>query len=89
LERDAKQLRTDLGILGERVREQVQELRAGLGKESAARQADVQNVSKRLEEGMIGDSHVELAGIAYLLLGLPMANASDVVANGLGLFGLR
>ena len=89
LETEAGQLRTDLGTLDKRVAEQFQELRTALDKEAAARQVEVLSINKRLEAEMIGHSHVELAGVAYLLLGLPMANASDVVANCLSLFGLR
>jgi hypothetical protein len=80
LEKQITELETSLGNLDRKLDQQKRELLAEIERESAARQAGDSGVSKKLEEGVIGDSALEVAGIAYLILGLVMANLSTEVA---------
>lgn len=64
-------------------------MRAEIDKEAAARRAADEGVSKKLEEGMVGDSSLELAGVFYLYLGLVMVHLSTEVATGLEWLGLH
>jgi hypothetical protein len=88
LEKEVTDLRTNIGDVDRKVDQQKREFRADLDKEAAARQAGDQGVSKKLEEGMVGDSPFELAGVFYVCLGLAMAHLSEEVALGLGWLGL-
>jgi hypothetical protein len=67
--------------------EGVREVLAELDKEAAARRAADQTVSQRLEEGIVGDSSLELAGAAYLCLGIVLVDLSGEVAMGLAWLG--
>lgn len=89
LERQTKELQANYENLGRKVDQQERQLRAELEKEAAERRISDRDISKKLEEGMIGDSNLELAGVFYLLIGLPMANTSDFVAAVLASLGLR
>jgi outer membrane murein-binding lipoprotein Lpp len=88
LEKEMKDLQANLGKLEQKVDQQKQELRTEIDREAAARQAGDQGVSKQVEEGMIGDSAWEVAGIVYVCLGLIMAHLSEEVALCLGWLGL-
>jgi outer membrane murein-binding lipoprotein Lpp len=88
LEKDMQELRANIGKVDQKVDQQKQELRAEIEKEAAARLAGEQGVSKKLEEGVIGDSPLELAGVVYVCLGLVMAHLSDEVARVLSWLGL-
>lgn len=88
LEKDVTELRTSIGNVQQTLDQQKQELRAELDKEAAARQAGDQGVSKKLEEGMIGDSTFEVAGVVYVCLGLIMAHLSEEIALGLKFIGV-
>lgn len=89
LEKEIDDLRTYIGNVDQKFEKQKQEMRAELDKEASARQAADQNVSKKLEESMIGDSPFELAGAIYVCLGLLMAHLSEEVALGLTWLGLN
>jgi hypothetical protein len=88
IERQISELQTNLGNVEQKVDRQTRELRAELDKEAAARQAADQSVSKKLEEGMVGDSDFELAGVSYLYLGLIMVDLPAEVAKGLAWLGV-
>jgi hypothetical protein len=89
LERQTTELQTRLGNIDQKVEQQKRELRAEIDKEAAARRAADEGVSKKLEEGMVGDSSLELAGVFYLYLGLVMVHLSTEVATGLERLGLH
>lgn len=78
----------NLGILDQKVKQQKLELQADLEKEAAARRTGDEGVHKKLEEGMIGDSPLEVAGVSYLFIGLFMTNLSAEVAKLLVWLGL-
>lgn len=88
LEKEMRGLRDSLGKVGQKVDQQKQELQAQIDGEVAAREAGDQGVSKKVEEGLIGDSALELAGVVYVCLGLLMAHLSEEVAHLLSWFGL-
>jgi len=88
LEKKVTELQTNLGNMDQKFDQQKRELRAELDKEAAARRAADEGVSKKLEEGMVGDSGLELAGVFYLYLGLVMVHLSTEVATALGWLGL-
>jgi hypothetical protein len=88
LERQVTDLQTNLGNIDKKVDQQKQEFRAELDKEVAARRAADEGVSKKLEEGMVGDTSLELAGVCYLYVGMIMVHLSTEVAMGLVWLGL-
>jgi hypothetical protein len=88
LEKDVRGLQTSMGEIHQKVDQQKREFRAELDKEAAERHAGDQGVSKKLEESMVGDSPLDLAGVAYVLLGLAMAHLSEEVALVFGWLGL-
>jgi outer membrane murein-binding lipoprotein Lpp len=88
LEKQVSELQANFGTLDQKVDQQKQELRAEIDREASARQAGDQGIGKKVEEGMIGDSALEVAGIVYVCLGLIMAHLSDEVAQVLSWFGL-
>ena len=89
LEKDVNELRDKVGDVDRKVDQKTQALRAEIEKETSARQAGDQGLGKRLEEGMVGDSSFELAGVFYLFLGLALTHLAPELANGLGLLGIR
>lgn len=89
LERAVDELRGKIDKVDTKVENKEKELRNALEKEANQREAEDKELVRRLEASMIGDNHVELAGVAYLLIGLVMANVSSEVATGLQWFGLR
>ncbi len=88
LERKFTRLEKSVGNLDQRIVDQGRELRAAIKSEIAQREAGDRAVGDRLEEGLIGDSYLELAGVSYLFLGVIMANLPAEVAVGLGWIGL-
>lgn len=88
LEKQFTGLQTKLVNIDQKVDQNKRELRAELNKEAAERQAADHGVSNKLEESMIGESPLELAGVAYLYLGLAMTHLSPEVANVLKWVGL-
>jgi hypothetical protein len=88
LEKEMKGLRDSFEKVKQKIDQQKQELQAQIDREAAARQAADQGVSKKVEEGLIGDSPLELAGVFYVCLGLLMAHLSEEVAHFLTWFGL-
>lgn len=68
---------------------QVSAINAELQKERDEREKADKQVNQRLEEGMIGDSHLEIAGVCFLVLGLVMGNLAGEVADGLKLLGIK
>lgn len=87
LEKQVTELQAKFGNIEQKVEQQKQELRTEIDKEAAARQAADQGVSRKLEEGMVGDNQLELAGVFYLYLGLVMVHLSTEVAMGLEWLG--
>ena len=87
LETQFTNLQTKVMNVDRKVDQPKQEVRAELDREAAERQAGDWGVSNRLEESMIGDTPLELAGIAYLYLGLAMTHLSPEVAGVLKWFG--
>jgi len=89
LEKGLKALQANLGTLGQNVEQYKRDAKANLDKEITALNAGVQNVGKKLEESMIADSPLEVAGIAYVCLGLVMAHLAEEVADFLPHLGLN
>jgi hypothetical protein len=88
LEKELKEQQANLSKLDQKIDQQKREFQAYVEKEISALQADVSVVSKNLEERMIGDSPLEVAGIVYVCIGLVMAHLSEEVAWLLSRFGL-
>jgi hypothetical protein len=88
LEKKLTELEDNLRKLDSKADQYKRELLDKIEGEAAERRAGDAGVTKQLEEGMIGDSSLEIAGIAYLVLGLVMANLSTEVADTLKWFGM-
>jgi hypothetical protein len=87
LEKQTLELQGNVGTLDRKVDQQKRALMEELNKEVAARRVGDESVGKKLEEGMVGDSALELAGVSYLYLGVAMAHLSAEVAMGLEWLG--
>jgi hypothetical protein len=88
LEKKLTELEDNLRKLDSKADQYKRELLDKIEGEAAERRAGDAGVTKQLEEGMIGDSSLEVAGIAYLVVGLVMANLSTEVASVLEWFGM-
>jgi hypothetical protein len=77
LEKESKTIRSELGDARSEFAVRTDDLRRELETERSERQRDSQAVSHRLEQGMVGDSHMEIAGVAFLVLGLLFANLAQ------------
>ena len=87
LEKQALEMEANLGNLDRKVDQQKRILMEEINKEAAARRIGDESANKKLEESMIGDSPLELAGVFYLYLGLIMVHLSTEVAMGLDWLG--
>jgi hypothetical protein len=89
LEQESKAVRQEMTKLQAHMNAKTESLHNELCNERAQRERDSQSVNERLEQGMVGDSHLEIAGVAFLLLGLFFGNLAQDLAVLLSHFGLR
>jgi hypothetical protein len=89
IEKQVVELKTSIGNLDRKVKDQHREFLAKLHEEAVARQAGDRSVDQRLKESMVGGSSVEFAGVCYLYPGLVMANMSTEIAEKLQWLGCR
>ncbi|GER07961.1 hypothetical protein GCM10007972_15800 [Iodidimonas muriae] len=61
------------------------ELQTGLKEEKDVRRNDDQKLVQKLEDAVIGGIHIELAGLAFLTVGVQLGTIPDQVAPLLGL----
>jgi hypothetical protein len=80
LEQESAETQSKIGKLESKVDQQKRELEAQIASEAAQRKANDEEVKMRLEEGLIGDNNLEIGGVAFLCLGLLMANLSPEIA---------
>jgi hypothetical protein len=89
LEKESETIRVDLNKARSEFATRSDNLRRELDAERAERERDSQAVNRRLEQGMVGDSHIEIAGVAFLVLGLLFANLAQDLADWLPLIGIH
>jgi hypothetical protein len=73
LEQESTETQSKIGKLESKVDQQKRELEAQIASETAQRKANDEQVKMRLEEGLIGDNNLEIAGVAFVCLGLLLA----------------
>jgi hypothetical protein len=78
LEDDLKRLNGKLAETKQDVRNLRSETNEKIDKERSERYSDDQKISKRLETAAIGGIHLELAGVAYLVVGITLTSVPDV-----------
>jgi uncharacterized protein YgiM (DUF1202 family) len=78
LEDDLKRLDGKLAETKQDVRNLRSEANEKMDKERSERYSDDQKISKRLETAAIGGIHLELAGVAYLVVGITLTSVPDV-----------
>lgn len=88
-------LEAELGRLDGKLTETRQEVRKlqsdtndRIINEQAERQSEDQKISKRLETAAIGGIHLELAGVAYLVVGIALTSVPDEIAALIRAVGL-
>jgi hypothetical protein len=81
LERESIETQSKISKLESKVDQQKRELEAQIASETAQRKANDEQVKMRLEEGLIGDNNLEIAGVAFVCLGLLTANLSPEIAS--------
>jgi hypothetical protein len=78
LEDDLKRLDGNLAETKQDLRNLRSETNEKIDKERSERYSDDQKISKRLETAAIGGIHLELAGVAYLVVGITLTSVPDV-----------
>jgi hypothetical protein len=88
LEEDLKRLDGKLAETKKDVGKLRSETNEKIDKERSERRCEDQKISKRLETAAIGGIHLELAGVAYLVVGIALASVPDESAGLLRALGL-
>jgi hypothetical protein len=89
LEQESTEIQRDVGKLYNKLDQQKKEMQAQISLEIAERKANDEKVKQRLEEGIVGDNNLEIAGVGFLYLGLLLANLSSDVASVLVKIGFN
>jgi hypothetical protein len=80
LEDDLKRLHGKLAETKQDVRNLRRETIEKIDQERSERYSEDQKISKRLETAAIGGIHLELAGVAYLVVGIALTSVPDELA---------
>ncbi|WP_026988879.1 hypothetical protein [Fodinicurvata fenggangensis] len=81
LEDQLEQLESQLWETKKDLQERDKELKTELAKEQQERQSDSLKIREQIETAAIGGIHIELAGIAYLFLGIALATIPNEIAS--------
>jgi hypothetical protein len=81
LEKEILELQRIIAGVAQKADEQKRQLQARIDAEIAERKESSEQVKRRIEEGVIGDSSLEIAGVAFLYLGLLFTGLASEVTS--------
>jgi hypothetical protein len=89
LEKEILELQRIIAGVAQKADEQKRQLQARIDAEIAERKESSEQVKRRIEEGVIGDSSLEIAGVAFLYLGLLFTGLASEVTSFFVWLGLH